>query len=281
MNAMLPNVEAIRADVHRALNEDVGSGDVSAALISAEQRGTATVLTRECAVFCGREWATETFQAVDSSIELHWSVADGDDIAADQVLLRAYGPARTLVTGERTSINFMQTLSGTATITRRFVDLVSHTGVRLIDTRKTVPGLRRAQKYAVRCGGASNHRMGLFDAYLIKENHIAATGGIARAIALARQNHPELPLQVEVENERQLRQAIDAEAPRILLDNFSIDGLRRAVEINDGRSELEASGGISLSNVAAVAESGVDCISIGELTKDIRAIDISMRLESL
>ncbi len=263
--------------VANALDEDVGSGDISAELISAETRLETELLVREDAVLCGCPWVDEVFRQCDESIAVSWRARDGDVVEAGQIVAEIGGPARALLTGERSALNFLQTLSGTATTTRRFVDRIRHTDCRILDTRKTIPQLRHAQKYAVVCGGGSNHRLGLHDAYLVKENHLAAGGGIAATLAQARQLHPDRLLEVEVENMDQLAQAIEAGADRVLLDNFDLDMLRAAVVDTAGRTELEASGNVDLDSLAAVAETGVDFISIGALTKHLRAIDFSLR----
>jgi len=260
-----------------ALDEDVGSGDISAELIDADCRLQTELLVREDAVLCGCQWFDEVFRQCDERIEIHWRAGDGDAIAANTVVCDVAGPARGLLTAERSAINFLQTLSGTATLTRSYAELIKHTDCRILDTRKTIPQLRVAQKFAVLCGGGSNHRIGLFDAYLIKENHLAAGNGIAQTVARARQNHPEKLLEVEVENLAQLQQAIDAGVDRALLDNFSIGALREAVDLNRKRIELEASGNIERASLVEIAEIGVDYISIGGLTKNLRAIDFSLR----
>ncbi len=263
--------------VANALDEDVGSGDISAELIAADARLETELLVREEAVLCGSPWVDEVFRQCDQAIAVTWHARDGDLLEVGQVVAEVSGPARALLTGERSALNFLQTLSGTATTTRKFVDRIRHTGCRILDTRKTIPQLRYAQKYAVVCGGGSNHRLGLHDAYLVKENHLAAGGGIAATLAQARQLHPDRLLEVEVENMQQLAQAIEAGADRVLLDNFDLDGLRAAVVNTAGRTELEASGNVELDSLAAVAETGVDFISIGALTKHLRAIDFSLR----
>jgi nicotinate-nucleotide pyrophosphorylase (carboxylating) len=260
-----------------ALDEDVGSGDISAALIDANSRLQTQLLVREDAVLCGCEWFDEVFRQCDDSIEIKWRARDGDAVTANTIVCEISGPARGLLTAERSALNFLQTLSGTATLTRTYVDQISHTSCRILDTRKTIPQLRVAQKYAVLCGGGSNQRIGLFDAYLIKENHLAASGGIATTVARARAANPNHLLEVEVENLEQLQQVIDAGVDRALLDNFSIEDLQRAVELNQKRIELEASGNIVLEQLAEVADTGVDFISIGALTKHLRAIDFSLR----
>ena len=275
---MEPDADAVKRDVALALREDVGCGDINAALIAADLTLRARVITRDAGIFCGQPWATAACRQVDAAITLNWQVADGNRLAPGDSLLELEGPARSLLTAERTAINFMQLLSGTATQARRFVDAVAGTKAVVLDTRKTLPGLRAAQKYAVRVGGARNHRMGLFDAYLLKENHIAAAGGITPAVAAARSRHPAKPVQVEVERNEQLREAIAAGASRVLLDNYTPEALREAVAIAAGAVALEASGGITLDNVAAVARTGVDYISIGAITKHVTPLDMSMRI---
>jgi nicotinate-nucleotide pyrophosphorylase (carboxylating) len=270
--------QTIEEDVRRALAEDVGSGDITAALIPADRHASASILTREAAIFCGAAWASEVFRQVDPQISVQWLVRDGESMQADQVFCRLSGPARGLLTAERSAMNFIQTLSATATRSRHFADLVSGTGVRLLDTRKTLPGLRMAQKYAVTCGGCHNHRIGLFDAFLIKENHIAACGGIAEAVQQARGLAPDKPVEVEVESLDELQQALAAGADIIMLDELSLDEMREAVRLTHGRAALEASGGITEATLKAVAQTGVDFISIGSLTKDVKAVDLSMRL---
>ena len=277
---MEPNAESVKRDVAAALCEDIGSGDINAALIAPETQAEAYVVTRDAGVFCGRPWVEETCRQVDARIDLRWQAADGCAIAAGDTILTLQGPARGLLTAERTIINFMQFLSATATRARQYVDAVAGTDAVILDTRKTVPGLRAAQKYAVRTGGASNHRMGLFDAYLLKENHIAAAGGIANAVREARRLQPRQAVQVEVENNAQLAEAIVAGTDRVLLDNYGLEDLRAAVEQAQGQVALEASGGITLGNVVEIARTGVDYISIGELTKKIAPLDLSMRIVS-
>lgn len=269
--------QSIINQVANALDEDVGSGDISAQLIDESARLDTELLVREDAVLCGCQWFDEVFRQCDQRIETRWHAQDGDAIDADSVICQVSGPARGLLTAERSAINFLQTLSGTATVTRSYADLVADTGCRILDTRKTIPQLRLAQKYAVLCGGGSNHRIGLFDAYLIKENHLAASGGIGPAVARARQLQPDRFLEVEVENLAQLSEAIDAGVDRALLDNFSIEQMRAAVALNDARIELEASGNVGVDNLPEIAASGVDYVSIGALTKNLRAIDFSLR----
>lgn len=270
--------EDIRASAAHLLAEDLGPGDVTAGLIPETQWARAQVITREACVLCGVAWVDEIFRRLDSRIRLHWQAADGDRLAAGQGFLELEGPARGLLTGERPSLNVLQTLSATATATRRYVDLLDGTGVRLLDTRKTLPNLRLAQKYAVSCGGGRNHRAGLWDAFLIKENHIAACGGIAGAVDQARRLASGLTVEVEVENLDELDQALDAGADTVMLDNFSLDDLRRAVTRTQGRATLEASGNVDDTTLKAIADTGIDCISSGAITKDIKAVDLSLRL---
>ncbi|MAT94689.1 MAG: nicotinate-nucleotide diphosphorylase (carboxylating) [Halioglobus sp.] len=273
-----PDPQAVAASVRAALAEDIGDGDITAALIPAADSARARVITREDGVLCGRPWVDEVFRQLDPAIALRWAAADGEPIAAGDELLQLEGSAAHLLTGERTALNFLQLLSGTASSCRRYADAVAGTAVRLLDTRKTVPGLRLAQKYAVRCGGCHNHRIGLFDAFLIKENHIAACGGIDAAVRTARAHAPGKPVEVEVENAGELAQALDAGADRIMLDNFSLEALREAVAFTAGRAELEASGNVTEATLLPIAQTGVDYISIGALTKDCKALDLSMRL---
>ncbi|WP_210398188.1 carboxylating nicotinate-nucleotide diphosphorylase [Motiliproteus sediminis] len=263
--------------VRRALEEDVASGDITAALIPESQRAVAEVISREAATICGRDWVNEVFRQVDPGILIHWHVNDGNRVEADQPLFHAEGSARSLLTAERCALNFLQTLSGTASRAHDYAELVRGTPVKLLDTRKTLPGLRNAQKYAVSCGGCYNHRIGLYDAFLIKENHIAACGSIANAVAQAKQNEPGKPVEVETENLDEFNQALEAGADIIMLDNFSLADMRRAVAECQGRAKLEASGGITQETLRTYAETGVDYISIGTLTKDCQSIDLSMR----
>ena len=274
-----PSLETIRIDVARALAEDIGTGDVTAALIDPGARARARIVCREDAILAGSPWANECFRQLDADVNIRWHRADGDRITADAVLCELEGNARALVAGERNALNFLQTLSGTATVTRTYVDVVAGTAAKILDTRKTIPGLRVAQKYAVRCGGGHNHRMGLYDAILIKENHVTAAGGIAQAISAARAASPGVFLDCEVESLDELRAAIDAGADRVLLDEFSDAMLREAVALAAGRVPLEVSGSVNLERVRAIAETGVDCISIGALTKHVRAVDLSMRFD--
>ncbi len=268
----------IESNVRRALAEDIGTGDITAQLIPAERLAHASVITRERAVISGSAWVDSVFRQLDPRVAVHWQVVDGEQVEAGRVLFQLEGPARALLSGERTALNFLQTLSGVATRCRHYADLVEGTGVRLLDTRKTLPGLRLAQKYAVTCGGCHNHRIGLYDAFLIKENHIAACGGIAEAIAAAHRIAPGKPVEVEVESLGELEQALAAGVDIVMLDELSLEDMRTAVAINAGRAKLEASGGISDETLRNIAETGVDYISIGALTKHVQAIDLSMRL---
>jgi nicotinate-nucleotide pyrophosphorylase (carboxylating) len=271
--------------VRRALAEDVGDGDLTAALVPEGAHAEATIVARENALLCGTAWVDEVFRQLDPAVRIAWSVADGARIVADQVLCRLAGPARALLTGERTALNFLQTLSGTATVARRYADAVVGTRCRILDTRKTLPGLRDAQKYAVRCGGCTNHRMGLYDGILVKENHVVAAGGIGPAVRAARAAAQAAPrpvsVEIEVESLDEVREALAAGADMLLLDDFSLADMRAAVAIARARGgvQLEASGGIALEALRAVAETGVDFISVGSLTKHVRAVDLSMRFE--
>ncbi|KFE56769.1 carboxylating nicotinate-nucleotide diphosphorylase [Pseudomonas syringae] len=268
----------IEANVRRALLEDVGSGDITAQLIPDERLAKATIISRDAAVIAGTAWVDAVFRQLDPRVAVHWQVMDGDRVQPNQALFHLEGPARSLLTGERSALNFLQMLSGVATKAQHYADMVSDTQVKLLDTRKTLPGLRMAQKYAVTCGGCHNHRIGLFDAFLIKENHIAACGGIAEAISAAHKIAPGKPVEIEVENLNELRQALDAGADIVMLDELSLDDMREAVRINAGRAKLEASGGINDDTLVVIAQTGVDYISIGAMTKDVKAVDLSMRL---
>ena len=265
--------------VTRALLEDVGTGDLTASLIDSSALASATIMTREAGILCGMAFASEAFRQTDPACQLDWRLSDGDSLSAGDELCRIQGPARALLTAERTALNFIQLLSGTATTASLYAARVAHTEVKLLDTRKTLPGLRLAQKYAVACGGCHNHRIGLFDAFLIKENHIAAAGSISAAISTARRAATGKLIEVEVETAEELHQALDAGADRIMLDNFSLEQLREAVKTARGRAELEASGNITDETLVSIAETGVDLISIGALTKHVRALDLSMRLD--
>ena len=275
---LAPPAELVQADVARALAEDVGDADVTSSLLE-DKPARGYVIAKEAAVVAGRPWFDACFQSLDPQVRLHWHVGEGDAIAAGTVVVEFEGRTRALLGAERCALNFLQTLSATATRTAEFVEAVKGTRARILDTRKTLPGLRVAQKYAVRCGGGENHRIGLYDAVMLKENHIHAAGSIAAAAAQARALHPALPLIIEVENLDELRQALDTHCTRILIDDFSFEDMREAVRIADGRVPLEVSGSVNLERVRAIAETGVDCISIGALTKHVRAVDYSMRLK--
>src|SRR6056300_804233 len=261
----LPPLESIRADVERALTEDIGTGDITAQLIPEDTWAKARIITREIGVLAGQAWATEVFAQIDSRVSLTWQAEDGDRLEPNQTILELEGPARALLTGERTAMNFLQTLAGAASVAREYADRVAHTSVKLLDTRKTIPGFRLAQKYAVTCGGCYNHRVGLYDAFLIKENHIEACGGIGNAIAEARRQAPGKPVEIEVETMAELQQALDAGSDRIMLDNFSLEAMREAVALTAGRAELEASGNVTDDTLHPIALTGVDFISIGAL----------------
>ncbi len=274
---LAPSDAVVQDDVQRALSEDIGSGDVSSALLP-DVADTAYLLCKQDAVVCGRPWFDACHQALDPEVRIDWRVDEGQHVTAGTVLATLSGRARSLVSAERTSLNFMQTLSGTATLTAAYVEAVRGTGARILDTRKTLPGLRLAQKYAVRCGGGDNHRIGLFDMVMLKENHIRAAGGITAAMQAARAMHPGLPLVVEVETLDELRDALAIDCTRILIDDFDADMRREAVRLAAGRVPLEVSGMVDLSTVRAVAQDGVDCISIGALTKHVHAVDLSLKL---
>lgn len=274
-------IETIREQARIALAEDIGKGDITGALIAETAVATARVICRENAVICGCEWFNQVFALLDRSIHIDWHVEDGYRVEAGKMLCSLTGPARALLSGERTALNFLQTLSGTATRAAQYVAAVEGTGVKVLDTRKTLPGLRLAQKYAVKCGGGQNHRIGLFDGVLIKENHIAAAGSIANAVGWARQTTPHgMQVEVEVENMQEIEEALVAGADILLLDNMNPGQLREAVDRVKGRALLEASGGITLGNIREIAETGVDFISVGEMTKSVAAIDLSMRFSS-
>lgn len=282
LKQQLPS-EITRA-VADTLREDLGgtldvTTDITASLIPADTQNVATIITREHGVFCGQMWADEVFKQLGGEVSIEWHVQDGDKVEPNQVLCTLTGPARTLLTGERNAMNFIQTLSGCATVTAEYAAKIAHTECRLLDTRKTIPGLRSALKYAVACGGGFNHRIGVFDAYLIKENHIIACGSITKAIETAKQLNPGKPVEVETESLEELQQAIDAGADIIMLDNFTTDMMRKAVEINAGRAALENSGNVTLDTIAEFAETGVDYISVGALTKHLKAMDLSMRFK--
>jgi nicotinate-nucleotide pyrophosphorylase (carboxylating) len=274
--------ESVKFALHEDLNGlSPSEGDITANLIPKDKQAKAIVITREDAVFCGQAWTEEVFRQLGDSTTITWHVKDGDFVKANTTLFALEGCARTLLTGERSALNFIQTLSGIATRVKQYIDLISETNCKLLDTRKTLPGLRNASKYAVLCGGGFNHRMGLFDAYLIKENHILACGGIKQAIDMANQQHPERWVEVEVENIDELSQALDAGAQRIMLDNFSVPMMIEAVEINrsnEHTADLEVSGNVTTSTILSYASTGVDYISVGALTKHVQAVDLSMRL---
>jgi nicotinate-nucleotide pyrophosphorylase (carboxylating) len=265
-------------EINAFLAEDIGSGDVTAALIAESKQAAAQVITRENMVLCGQAWFDAVFKTLNNSVSIDWHVSEGAEVKADTLLCQLSGSARALLTGERTALNLLQTLSATATVARRYAQAVSGTGCQVLDTRKTIPGLRLAQKYAVACGGCVNHRLGLYDGVLIKENHIIAAGSIAKAIELAR-SHTGLPVEIEVESLDELQQALAAKPDRIMLDNFSLSDLKTAVALTNRQAELEASGNITLENIRTIAQTGVDFISIGALTKHIRAVDLSMRID--
>ncbi len=271
---MIPSLSQIQT----FLAEDIGTGDITAAIIPATMTAEAEVISRENMVLCGQAWFDAVFNALDANIAIEWLVAEGAAVTSGATLCRLKGPARGLLTGERTALNLLQTLSATASIARQYAEAVAGTGCKVLDTRKTIPGLRQAQKYAVACGGCYNHRIGLYDGVLIKENHIIAAGSIAQAIQAARALST-VAIEVEVESLAELRDAIAAKPDRIMLDNFSLEDMRIAVEFNNGQIQLEASGNIDLENIRAVAETGVDYISIGALTKNIKAVDLSMRIK--
>jgi len=268
----------IQRNVAFSLAEDVGSGDITAKLIPETQQAKARIISRDRAIIAGTAWVNEVFRQLDTSVQVIWRVSEGQWVRPNQVLFELIGSARSLLTGERCALNFLQSMSGTATLSRHYADMVSDTGVKLLDTRKTLPGLRQAQKYAVKVGGCYNHRIGLFDAFLIKENHIQACGGIEQAVSQAHTIAPGKPVEVEVESMEELKLALDAGADIIMLDNFSPELMKEAVAFTNGRAKLEASGGITTTTLRSYAETGVDYISIGALTKDCKAVDLSMRL---
>lgn len=286
----IPYLDDLKRDieltVRQALAEDLGhlpleQGDITASLIPANQQAKATIISREDCVFCGSAWLTEVFRQLSADVKVEWFVADSDNVQANSVLCELTGPARILLTGERTALNFIQSLSGTATTTAQYVSLLAGSSTRLLDTRKTLPGMRLAQKYAVACGGGKNHRLGLYDAFLIKENHIAAAGSIDNAVSIARQNFPGKPVEVEVEDLIEFAQALQAGADIIMLDNFHIADIQQAVSQNKGQAKLEVSGNITADALRALSSTGVDYISSGALTKNMQAIDLSMRLRSI
>jgi nicotinate-nucleotide pyrophosphorylase (carboxylating) len=274
-------LDALDKQIHglarRALEEDIGSGDITAALIPEATRGKAQIISREAAILCGSAWFDAIFVELDTDVQVSWHAHDGDTIQPGEVICQLEGRARSLLTGERAALNLLQTLSGTATLARRYADAVRGLPVRILDTRKTLPGLRIAQKYAVRTGGCHNHRTGLYDGILIKENHIAAAGSVAAAVEAARKLGTDLPIEIEVERLEQIPEALSAGADILLLDNFELDQLRAAVALNQGQARLEASGGVSLDTLREIAATGVDAISVGALTKNVQAVDLSMR----
>lgn len=269
--------EITSKNITDALNEDIGIGDITASLIPPKTSLQVRLFCREQAILCGQQWFEQTFKRLDPDIQLQWFAKDGDPVQIDQTVCHLSGNARSILTAERTALNFLQTLSATATVTYFYQNLIGNTSCQILDTRKTIPGLRLAQKYAVTCGGGLNHRLGLYDAYLLKENHLAAAGSIASAVQQARKLNPDALLEVEVENLNQLQQTLDARVDRVLLDNFSIDMLKQAVALNKGRIKLEASGNIKEQNIVEIAHTGIDYISIGALTKNVQAIDFSLR----
>ncbi|MBW8189553.1 carboxylating nicotinate-nucleotide diphosphorylase [Neiella marina] len=281
----MPNPDDVRRLVEACLAEDLNhltpiEGDITASLIPLTTISKAYIISREKAVFCGQAWSEEVFQQLGSHVSIEWLINDGELMEENQRICNLTGTSRDILTGERTMLNIVQTLSATATATRKYVDAIEGTGVKLLDTRKTIPGMRNAQKYAVHCGGGVNHRCGLYDAFLIKENHIAAAGSIAAAVEQARTNFPGKPVEVEVENMQEFCLALEAGVDRVMLDNFSPELMREAVIVNQGQAELEASGNVTIETIRQVAETGVDFISVGALTKHIRAVDFSMRIES-
>jgi len=271
--------QIVSQNVASALKEDLGDGDISAALVPQLGQASARVVCREAAVLCGQAWFDETMRQVDRDIKVTWEFRDGDSIAPNSVICRLHGKATSLLSGERCALNFLQTLSATATITQRYVQAMANSQCKILDTRKTIPGLRRAQKYAVLCGGGHNHRIGLFDAILLKENHIIALGSVKNAVLQAKSRFPQHMVEIEVETVEQLKQALQAGAHRALLDNMDLPLLRECVKLAQKSIELEASGGVSLDSIAAIAATGVDYISVGNLTKNIQAVDLSMRFD--
>ncbi|VAW97222.1 Quinolinate phosphoribosyltransferase [decarboxylating] [hydrothermal vent metagenome] len=281
MSIILPATESIKQQVQYALAEDIGDGDVTAQLINIEQQAHATVISREAGILAGSAWFNLVFQQLAPDINIHWLLSDGAIIQANQEICTFSGSARTLLTGERTALNFLQLLSGTATTVHQYVQAISGSNTKLLDTRKTIPGLRDAQKYAVRCGGGENHRIGLYDMVLIKENHIASAGSITLALHAAQRLYPNLPIEVEIEQLNELEEALKAGAKRILLDNMPNDILRQAVKMNQSRAKLEASGNVTIDTIHDIARTGVDYISIGATTKHLKALDLSMILTAI
>lgn len=273
------DTKIIEEDVKRMLAEDVGAGDLTAQIVPAQKQASATVITREAMVVCGQAWFEKVFSELSTELRIEWKVAEGQQIAKGDVICRLFGSARTLLTGERAALNMLQTLSATATLAQEYAEAVAGTDTIVLDTRKTIPGLRLAQKYAVKCGGCQNHRIGLYDGILIKENHIMAAGSIKQAVTTARSINPDVPVEVEVESLAEVEQALAAKADILLLDNFSLQQLTQAVSMNNGQAKLEASGNIDLTTIREVANTGVDYISVGALTKNIKAVDLSMRID--
>ncbi|WP_264435831.1 carboxylating nicotinate-nucleotide diphosphorylase [Coxiella endosymbiont of Dermacentor marginatus] len=272
------NRKAIEKSVRASLEEDIRTGDITAQLISPHKFVRATIISREKAIFCGTPWFDMVYQQIDPEVRIHWNVNEGDFISGGHLLVELAGKARSILTGERAALNWLQTLSGTATLTFYYVEKLKNTKIQLLDTRKTIPGLRYAQKYAVQCGGGKNHRMGLYDAYLIKENHIISCGSITKAIQKARNYYPKKSVEVEIKNLKELREALEAKADIIMLDNFNSDDIKRAIIINNGKAKLEVSGNINLRNIHKIAKKGIDFISVGAITKHLCAIDLSMQI---
>ena len=276
--AIIPDAPVDMDEIARFIHEDLGSTDLTALIVPATTLAEARVLTRVDMVLCGGPWFEAVFALLDPTVHINWLVDEGDQVSANELICKLTGPARSLLTGERTALNLLQTLSGTATLSRRYAQETEGTGLVVLDTRKTIPGLRNAQKYAVRCGGCSNHRFGLYDGILIKENHITSAGSIGLAVRKAMELNTHVPIEIEVETLDELTQALDAGADRIMLDNFDLDMMRKAVTLNAGRAKLEVSGNVSLEKIKAIAATGVDYVSVGALTKNVKAIDLSMRI---
>ncbi len=276
--AIIPDAPVDMDEIARFIHEDLGSTDLTALIVPATTLAEASVLTRVDMVLCGGPWFEAVFALLDPTVHINWLVGEGDQVSANELICKLTGPARSLLTGERTALNILQTLSGTATLSRRYAEETEGTGLVVLDTRKTIPGLRNAQKYAVRCGGCSNHRFGLYDGILIKENHITSAGSIGLAVRKAMELNTHVPIEIEVETLDELTQALDAGADRIMLDNFDLDMMRKAVTLNAGRAKLEVSGNVSLEKIKAIAATGVDYVSVGALTKNVKAIDLSMRI---
>lgn len=276
--AIIPDAPVDMDEIARFIHEDLGSTDLTALIVPATTLAEASVLTRVDMVLCGGPWFEAVFALLDPTVHINWLVGEGDQVSANELICKLTGPARSLLTGERTALNLLQTLSGTATLSRRYAEETEGTGLVVLDTRKTIPGLRNAQKYAVRCGGCSNHRFGLYDGILIKENHITSAGSIGLAVRKAMELNTHVPIEIEVETLDELTQALDAGADRIMLDNFDLDMMRKAVTLNAGRAKLEVSGNVSLEKIKAIAATGVDYVSVGALTKNVKAINLSMRI---